>query len=58
MTLDQARDNIGRRVVYVPRFEMREYGVISGVNDLVVFVHYAGDQQAKATNPEDLEFIS
>jgi hypothetical protein len=55
MTLDQARDAIGRGVVYAPRFGLREDGVIIRVNNRYVFVRYSGSLHAQATNPTDLE---
>lgn len=58
MTLEECRNNIGRKVVYTP-FEgcdtsLLEYGVIVSANLTYVFVRYGSDINAKATKPEDL----
>lgn len=60
MTLEEARNNIGRYVVYTP-FEgcsdnQKELGVITSVNDTYVFVRYGDELHSKATRPEDLKF--
>jgi len=56
MTIEQARENIGRRVTYNPGWEeLIEYGVITSVNDVFVFVRYGNDINSKATNPELLK---
>jgi hypothetical protein len=58
VTLDEARQHIGRGVVYQACSHCpREDGVITSVNDAYVFVRYAGDQQSKATNPADLTLL-
>jgi ribosomal protein L35AE/L33A len=59
MTLQEARENIGRSVVYKP-FEgcsksQIEYGVITSVNDRYVFVRYGNELQSKATGAENLK---
>lgn len=54
MTLDDARDHIGESVAYAPSHGNREYGVITEVRARTVFVLYAGDTSAKATDPADL----
>jgi hypothetical protein len=59
MTLEEARKNIGRYVVYTP-FEgcsdnQKEVGVITSVNDTYVFVRYGDELHSKATRPEDLK---
>jgi hypothetical protein len=56
ITLQEARDNIGRGVVYVPRHGKREDGRISSVNAYYVFVRYSGG--VAATSPEDLVWLS
>ena len=60
MTLDDARNNIGRSVVYKPfkgcDKSQYEYGVITGVNERFVFVRYGSEILSKATNPQDLRF--
>lgn len=57
MTLDEARDGIGRLVVYGGNGNtMREEGVITSVNNSYVFVRYTGDMGSKATAAEALQF--
>lgn len=58
MTLDEARRNIGRGVVYRPAHGPAEDGVITRVNDRYVFVRYGADRGSKATDPWALEFLS
>ena len=59
MTLKEAAENIGHKVVYTPYpgcpTTILEEGVISSVNDEYVFVRYSLGDTAAATNPEDLE---
>jgi hypothetical protein len=48
----------GRKVVYQKWPIMRrERGVISSWNESVIFVRYGADLTAKATRPEDLEWV-
>lgn len=54
MTLDEARRNVGARVVYTGGARP-EYGVIESVNDSFVFVRYFGGG-VKATYSTDLAF--
>lgn len=58
MTLDEARELIGQKVVYraghVPATEVGEEGVITSVNDTYVFVRYGAHIGSQATSPEDL----
>lgn len=56
MNLDDARDNIGRRVKYT-RFDGRppEFGFITEVRGRMVFVRYGSDPISKATFADDLE---
>ena len=63
MTIEQARESIGRNVTYAryddPFFGNvatagPEYGVITSVNERYVFVRYGAETQAKATDPADL----
>lgn len=59
MTLDEARTNTGRSVVYQPPgqgIETQEEGVIMAVFARYVFVKYRGDLHAKATAPDLLTF--
>ena len=59
MTLKQAENHIGRKVVYKPflgcDMDDWEYGVITSVNSKYVFVRYGSAVSAKATDPNDLE---
>lgn len=56
MNLDDARDNIGRRVKYTPfGREKVEYGFITEVRGRMVFVRYGSDPISKATFADDLE---
>lgn len=58
MKLTEARNNTGKRVKYHPAGGQPEYGVLTGFSTLTyVFVQYDGDQQSKATPPEDLELL-
>jgi hypothetical protein len=58
MTLLEARQNIGRLVIYRPMRrktkERGDEGVITSVNDTYVFVRYGTQQTSEATRPEDL----
>ena len=58
MTLEECKQNIGRKVTYIPFKEcdpkLHEYGVITSTNDKNVFVRYGNDINSKATRPEDL----
>lgn len=58
MTLDEAREHIGRGVVYTAPHGAREDGAITGVSASLVFVHYAGDNAAKGTRPENLTLLA
>jgi len=59
MTLDEARQNIGRGVVYTPGHGWPvEQGTITGCSDTSVFVLYLGDMAPKGTRPEDLVFLA
>lgn len=59
MKLSEARENIGRKVVYTPfkdcEYYMKETGVITSTNNKFVFVRYGNDVNSKATMAEDLE---
>lgn len=57
MDLEEARDNLGRIVVYRPPGGRKEYGAITGVNDQWVFVKYVGSRQVKATPAEHLTLL-
>lgn len=62
MTLDEARERIGAKVVYraphVRRDEPGEEGVITSVNQTMVFVRYGSSAFSAATFPADLEAVS
>jgi hypothetical protein len=55
MTLEEAREHVGRDVTYhpyAPELDPVEQGVITSVNHRFAFVRYAGDTASKATSPE------
>jgi hypothetical protein len=52
MTLDEARDHIGKGVVYEAYpGGPQEDGVVTSVGDQYVFVRFTGDHHSKATHP-------
>lgn len=55
ITLEQARDGIGRQVIYRTN-TVSDEGTITSVGREYVFVTYRGDMNSKATNPADLTF--
>ena len=59
ITVEHARDNIGRKVVYTPYRGKVEEGVITGVSErgTWIFVRFGADTNAKATTPAALDFI-
>jgi hypothetical protein len=61
VNIEEAREGIGRRVVYEPPGAPAEYGTITEVRTIrqhpgYVFVRYGGDRVAKATAAELLQF--
>jgi hypothetical protein len=66
ITLDEARDNVGREVAYqIPGGYPPEHGRIVRVKETSrdgyhedgwVYVLYEGSRHPKATNPKDLRF--
>ena len=54
MTLDEARELVGLKVVYDGGPGALEEGVVTSVNDRFVFVRYGSDVGSKATPPERL----
>jgi len=58
MTLKEAKQNIGRYVIYKPFLscDKSEYeiGIITSANNFCVFVRYGNDSLSKATDAEDL----
>jgi hypothetical protein len=61
MTLDQARDHIGRFVIYdQPGNSKRlaEIGEITSVRNGYVFVRYDGDKNSKATYAPHLTLLA
>lgn len=61
VTLEEARNNIGGNVTYVPTHAKGdcshpdcERGHISSVNDVYVFVRFPGQPNGQACRPEDL----
>lgn len=56
MTLDEAHDHVGRKVVYRPYPSAPpEEGVVTSVNTAFVFVRYGDDVHSKATLAAQLE---
>ena len=58
ITIEEARANIGRGVIYRHPYCEAEQGTITGVSETTVFVHYLGDMHPKGTQPGDLEWLS
>ena len=56
--LEEAKTRIGRVVVYHPDPTTMEQGVGTGVQGEFVFVRYGSDLGAKATRPQDLEWLA
>lgn len=54
MTLDEAREHVGSKVVYRTSYGRTEEGVITSVMKTFVFVRYGSDSGSKATQPESL----
>jgi hypothetical protein len=62
VNIEEAREGIGRRVVYEPPGAPAEQGTITEVRTIrehpgYVFVRYDGDRIAKATAAEVLRFV-
>jgi hypothetical protein len=57
MTLDDAIDAIGKRVVYRAEGRPDEFGFIVTVGTMLVFVRYGSDPRPKGTYPQDLELV-
>jgi hypothetical protein len=59
MTLEEARQNVGSKVMYTPfqgcKPSIIEYGIITGVNQKFVFVRYGNENISKATNSAKLK---
>mgnify|MGYP003416820137 CR=1 FL=1 len=55
MTLDEAHEMVGQKVVYWPTTGRVEEGVITSVTPRYVFVRYGNDVGSKATAAEALE---
>ena len=59
MTLEKAKENIGRIVIYTPYKgcpnRLKQRGIVTHANDKYAFVRYGGDIGAKATKVDDLE---
>lgn len=56
MTITEARDHEGERVIYDSGHGTVEAGEICRCNDFFVFVRYDGEEWPKATAPEQLTF--
>lgn len=57
VTTKEAKNSIGRKVVFDRTGLPLEEGVITSANDRFVFVRYGTDIHSKATDPDDLRFI-
>ena len=58
ITIEQARVNIGRGVVYCRPWCETEQGFITSVSETCVFVRYSGDMHSRCTYPEDLDWLT
>jgi hypothetical protein len=61
MTIDEAKQSIGRKVIYRPSHShapVSEEGVITSVNDTYVFVRYGSQTTSAATYPRDLSLLA
>ncbi len=56
--INPTKADIGRSVLYVPKYGKPEMGVITSFDTSVVFVRYGSDEQAKATYKRDLFWSS
>lgn len=56
ITLQEAMQNIGRKVVYTPYRGDIEEGVITGTSSVWVFVRFGDAKHSKATAGAALEF--
>lgn len=56
ITLEQACQSVGRKVVYTPFHGEVEEGVITGHSKSWVFVRFGSDAHSKATAPAALDF--
>lgn len=57
VTIQEAKENIGRKVIYLVGTDRQEEGVISSVNDRCIFVRYGGSCTGQGTRQEDLTFL-
>lgn len=57
MTLTEARENIGRKVVYTAPHGAKEDGIITTVGFTYVFVRYGNNQHGSATDPKRLALL-
>jgi hypothetical protein len=60
ISLEDAKNNIGRAVIYTPfkncEDSIKERGYITSVNNMFIFVRYSYSNNGIATYPGDLEF--
>jgi hypothetical protein len=54
MTLDEARQNFGSKVIRISGHTPAEEGVITSVDDWYVFVRYGSRVTSQATSPSQL----
>jgi hypothetical protein len=62
MTLDEARNAIGKKVIYTPSWGFKEQGIITSVNETYVFVKFlainGGYTDPLAANTQNLEIYT
>ena len=54
--IDVKRSDIGRTVLYLGRDGYCQRAVITGFNDFVVYIRYAGELGSKATTRQSLRW--
>ena len=55
MTLQEAHYLIGRKIVHIDQFlPNKQYGIITSVNDVYIFVKYNDSLPPRAMNPHNV----
>lgn len=57
MTLEEANNSIGRKVVFEQFGCKKEEGVITSVNDRFIFVRFGNSCQGQACSPSSISLI-
>ena len=57
MTLTEARNHIGCKVVHSPGDGKPRHGLITSVGSWKAFVHFGGSGLARAVDPAELELV-